>query len=228
MKHRHHLGAGGGQAPADGVDQRVEAARFADSDPAVRQGARRLTEQFAVAHGAHQLRLGVAWRHPLQLVQGLDTEDAVDGEANVALEFGEGGGGVLPEDAVDPPGVEAESRQSLLQLSDVVAAQHGLAQVQQAPLTKAVAGFHQSGPGLGTADAVDPQATSVLKGLHCCSGSRPEATRRIGRRDEAGLVQAVLQIVDRVTSVAHREGKLGWSALGAGGGVTADELHRYR
>ena len=54
---------------------------------------------------------------------GLEAADAVGVQAAVALELGERDRGERAEDAVDPPGVEAESAETRLQLGDVVAAQ---------------------------------------------------------------------------------------------------------
>src|SRR5579872_5052956 len=84
-------------------------------------------------------------------------EDPVDGHAGVALQVGQGPGRVRPEDPVDLAGVESESAQPALQVSDVVAPDHGLALIQTA-IAEPVAGFDDRRPGLGAADAVDAQA----------------------------------------------------------------------
>ena len=99
---------------------------------------------------------------PDQLGQGGATDDAVDGEAGVALELEQGAHGGVAEDAVHPPRVEAEAAQALLELGHVVTPQHGGPAVQEA-VTEPKTGLHQGVPGLGTADAVHPQAPQCWK-----------------------------------------------------------------
>ena len=53
------------------------------------------------------------------------------GRPGVALEVGQGLRAEVAEDAVHPTGVEAEGRQASLQVGDVVAAQHGPAEVEE-------------------------------------------------------------------------------------------------
>jgi hypothetical protein len=99
----------------------------------------------------------VAALEPQELGEGRAADDAVDGEAGVALELAEGTDGGVAEDAVDPTGVEAEGAQALLQLRHVVAPQHGGPAVQEA-ITQPKTGLHERVPGLGAADPVDAQA----------------------------------------------------------------------
>ena len=123
--------------------------------------------------------------------------DAVDGQAGVALELAERGRGQVAEDAVDPPGVEPERAQPLLQLGHVVAPQHRGAAVEEA-VAEAPAGLDQGGPGLAAADAVDPQAPAVLEGLDRGPGALPEDARRGRSRRAAELGEAVLDVGDRL------------------------------
>ena len=82
-------------------------------------------------------------------------EDPVAPEARVPLELGERAGGVGAEDAVFLAGIEAERVEAALELDDVVAAEHGAADVEH-PVTEAKTALDQRGPRLVTADTIDP------------------------------------------------------------------------
>ena len=77
---------------------------------------------------------GSPWRgaDPAQLPERRGPQDAVHRQPGVALEVGEGLRGQGPEDAVHLSGVEAQGRQPSLQVGDVVAAEHGAAEIQEA------------------------------------------------------------------------------------------------
>ena len=174
MQQRDDLGTGGHQMAAHGGHQDVETAFLADGDAPAEQGAGCLPQPLTVAHRAHQLGVAVAGHDPLQLRRVEAAQDAVHRQADVALEVGQGRRGQVAEDAVHPPGVEAEGRQASLQVSDVVAPEHGLAEIEE-PVSQPEAGLDQGRPGLGAADAVDPQAPAVLEGLD--RGPGPGAER---------------------------------------------------
>jgi hypothetical protein len=137
-------------------------------------------------------------------LEGGPTDDAVDREAGVALEFGQRASGVIPEDAVDAPGVEAEGAQTLLELGNVVTAQHRPAEVEKA-VADSKTGFDQGVPGLATADTVDPEAAQPLKGLKCGARRRPEDAVGLDRRPREDGCQAVLDVRDRVAAIPDGE-----------------------
>ena len=82
--------------------------------------------------------------------------DAVDRKAGVALEVAQGDRGQVTEDAVDPPGVESEGAQTLLELGHVVAPEHGGPAVEEA--------IAKLGPASTRADQVcGPQTPSTRR-----------------------------------------------------------------
>ena len=169
------------QKPAQGGHGGVEPALLADGHPPVGQGPGRGPEPLAVAHRGHQLGVVVAGAEPEELGHGRGPGDAVDGQPDVALELAQGGRGQVAEDAVHPTGVEAEGAEPLLQLGHVVAPQHGRPPVEEAVPERAP-GLDQGRPGLGAADAVDPQAPAVLEGLDGGPGAGPVVPRTRRRR----------------------------------------------
>ena len=95
------------------------------------------------------------------------------GTSGIALELAQRGRGQVPEDPVDPAGVESEGTEALLQLGNVVAPDHRGSPVEEA-VAQAPTCLDQRRPGLWTADAVDPETSPVLEGLD----SRPGTVRR--------------------------------------------------
>ena len=95
----------------------------------------------------------------------LAPHDAVDGEPGVALELGTGPRGQVAEDPVDPPGVEAQGARGAAGVrprrrrAAWACGGRGSGRPRREP------GLDQGVPGLGAADAVDPQAPAVLEGL---------------------------------------------------------------
>ena len=171
---------------------------------AAAQGGWGIAQRGASPDGRYQRGLVVAALQPHQLLEGGAADDAVDGEAGVALELIEGPYGGVPEDPVDPARVEAQRAQALLQLRHVVAPQHGSPAVQEA-VTDPKTGFDQGVPGLRAADAVDPEAAQALEGLERGAGARAEDAVGVdGRAREYGG-QAVLHVGDRVTTVPDGE-----------------------
>ena len=204
MQQRDHLGARGHQGPADRGHQGVEAALLADGDATAQQGAGGAAQAVPVPDRAHELGVAVARRHPAQLPERRRPQDAVHGEPRVALEVGQGLGGEGPEDAVDATGVEAEGRQPSLQVGDVVAAQHGAAEVEEA-VPEAQARLDQGRPGLGAADAVDAQAPAVLEALDGGLGPGPEDAVGVGRGRQVDQGQPSLQVGDGLALLARGE-----------------------
>jgi hypothetical protein len=141
-----------------------------------------------------------------ELLEGGAAHDAVDGEAGVALELPEGLRGGVTEDPVHPARVETQRAQALLQLGDVVTPQHRCPPVQEA-VAHSEPRLHQGVPGLEAADAVDAQAAQALEGLERGPGARAEDAVGVdGRTGEDGG-QAVLDVGDRITTVADGEGQ---------------------
>ncbi len=148
----------------------------------------------------------MARRHPAQLPEGRGPQDAVHGEPGVALEVGQGLGAELTEDAVHPSGVEAEGGEASLQVSDVVAAQHGPTEIEE-PVSQSQPGFDQGRPGLGAAHAVDPQAPAVLEPLDGGLGAHAEDPFGVRRTWQLDQGQPPLQVGDSLALVARGEGK---------------------
>src|ERR1700691_685313 len=113
MEKGDNLGAGGRQMTTDGGDEHIETALLSDGQTSPEKRPGGLTEPLAIAHGAHQLGLGMAWRDPFEFAQGGPPQDAVDRKVEVALEISQGGRGESTEYPVDATGVETESRQAL-------------------------------------------------------------------------------------------------------------------
>ena len=142
---------------------------------------------------------------PDQLAERGASGDAIDGHAHVALEFGQGTRGPITEDPVHAARVESQRAQSLLQVDDIVAAQHGGAAVEEA-IAEAKAGFDQDVPRLGPADAIHPEATEVLERLDGRSSGiaeEPVGVDRCATVEDGD--QPTLHVGDRVSLVAEGE-----------------------
>jgi hypothetical protein len=200
-------GAGVGQGSDHGVGQGVEAAGLTDDHATAVEGARGMPQGFALADAGHGD--GIAGPGPQAGEGGRGRRPAhgVGGQPGVALELEHGPLGVVPEDAVDPPGVEAQGAQPALKLGDVVAAEHRSGEVEQT-VAQAVAGLHERRPGLGPTDAVHAQAPDVLEGTERGLGAGAEATGVVGGGVVAGARQAGLQIPDGLAGDALPEQRL--------------------
>jgi hypothetical protein len=163
-----------------------------------------VTERRPGAYGGDESRLVVAALQSQQLEECGAADDAVDGEAGVALEFAQSLHRGVAEDPVDPSRVEAQRAQALLQLRHVVTPQHRGAAVEEA-VTHPETGFHQGVPGLRAADTVDAQTTEALERLEC--GPRTGSEDAVGLDGCAGQNggQAMLDVEDRVTAVPDGE-----------------------
>ena len=168
------------------------------------QGGRGVAQGGPGPHGRDELGLVVAALQAHQLEEGGPADDAVDGEPGVALELVQRPHGGVAEDAVHPAGVEAQGAQALLQLGDVVTPQHGSPAVEEA-VTHPETGLHQGVPGLGAADAVDVEAAQTLEGLERGPGGRAEDAVGVDGRAREDGGQAVLDVGDRVATVADGE-----------------------
>ena len=206
MKQRYDLSTGSDQRTTDRGHQGVEPTFLTHGDTSTEQSARRAAEAVTVAHGAHELGVVVARRHPLQLEERRRPQDAVDGQRRVALEVGQGLGGALAEDAVHPARVETQGGQTSLQVSDVVAAQHGPAQIEET-VAQAHARLDQCGPGLGAADAVDAQSPAVLETLDGGLGPGPEDALGVGKGGQLDERQPPLQVSDGLALFPQGQGQ---------------------
>ena len=178
------------------VPEGLEPRGGGDEHPLARQfvftSAQRLT-----LPDAGDLAFGQALeRRAVQAVErgdGLGAADAVGGDPDVPLELDERAGGVVTEDAVLAPGVEAERVQPALELADVVAPQHRPAAVEHA-VAEAEAALDERGPRLPAADPVGraargrPGTPRPRRRCRCRTGptssggtSKPSALRRCWR-----------------------------------------------
>ncbi len=175
---------GVGQGPPDRIGERAEPAGLADAEPPPLEPVRCLPHRFHLAdHGDRGCGIGAArtTRRSAAMVSGPQTPSTV--MADVALELLERVLGAGAEDAVDPAGVEAERAEVLLELADVVAPQHRGREIEQ-PVTEAVAGLDERGPGLWSADPVGPQAAALLEAVHGALGRGAVGARLVA----AGVV----------------------------------------
>ena len=116
------------------------------------------------------------------------------------MEVEQGPLGGLAEDAIHPPGVEAQGAQAALEVGDVVAPEERGGVVEEA-VAQAVAGLDQGGPGLGPAHAVAPQAPLVLEGPHRLLAGGAEDPQLVGRAVEPDRGEASLEVADRLAGV---------------------------
>ena len=99
---------------------------------------------------------------PVQCVGGGASDHAIVRKPHVLLELLDRPVGSGSENAIDPVWVETELTEPALQFGYIIAAHHRVAVVEK-PITETVVGFHESIPGLRTADSVHHQATVALK-----------------------------------------------------------------
>ena len=142
--------------PAGDLGTEHGEARVGDDEAAAVVEAPEIAPQRLAFADARDRALGER-SEPDERGDGLGAARRVGHEAGVPLELAQRGLGLGAEDAVLAARVEAEPVQAPLELGDVVAAQHGPAQVEQ-PVAEAVRALDERAPGLGSADAVDAGA----------------------------------------------------------------------
>lgn len=191
---------------AHGAGQCVEAPGLGYGDLAAADSSRCSQQPFSVADRGAERRLRMSGHDPAQFEDRGRAHDAVGGQAHIVLEFRDGSCRVGSEDAVDPSGVEPEGRKTALELRHVVAAEHGLAQVQRAS-AELEAGFDEGLPGLWAADPVDTQATAVLKGLDSRSSAQAETAKLVWDHRQLDRREPLLEVDDRVAGCAETQGK---------------------
>jgi len=193
-----------------GEASRRNAARVGTSVPGIDD--HRLPWEAAGLHvAAVALRDLLALPARLRLAQGRElddgalADDAVDGEAGVALEVEHGALHVVVVDAALGAGVEAHQVELHLEGQHVVAAERRLAQVEQA-VAEGIARLHQLAPGVGAHEAIDQQAALLLEGTHgelCARAEEP--VDALATELEALPAQAGLDVEDFFAAVAARE-----------------------
>ena len=148
---------------------------------------------------------GLGLAHGLELPERALADDAVQGEAGVALEVEHGALDLLVVHAALRPGVEAQQVELDLELQHVVAAERRLAQVEQA-VAERVAGLDELAPGVGAHAPVGEQAALLLEREDGGLGVRPEeAVHAFSAQLEALPAQAGLDVEDFFAAVAAGE-----------------------
>src|SRR5262249_44795141 len=154
------------------------AGRGRNEDAPPTQPVRAAAQHLALAH----TRDGTGGKLPDPAQRGhrRPAAEAVRRQSDIALELGDRDRRLLAEDAVLTTGVEPERVQLTLELGDVVATQHGLAEVQGAVAEREAALDHGR-PRLGAAHPVDVEAALLLKGSHRSVGRSTELARLVRR-----------------------------------------------
>ncbi len=136
------------------------------------------------------------------------TAHAVGGEARVALEVLQRPCGGRTVDAVDPTAVEAEPRQRGLEVADVVTAEVGRDQDEQA-VAELPRRLDERTPGLLVALAGRPESAVVLEPDQGRFGGRAKKTRLGTGRSESGGAEAALQVSDGLAALTGSQ----WEAV---------------
>src|SRR5262249_7416328 len=186
-------GARLGQASAHGVTERLEPGCGRDEDAPPAQSAGATVQNLALAHAGNGP--GGELADPAQCGDRRPTTEAVRRQPDVALELGHCHGGLLTEDAVFATGVEPERVQPMLELGDVVAPQHRLAEVQGAIPERETA-LDQRRPRLRAAQPVDLEAALFLEGAYGRFGGGPELARLVRGRVVPEPGESALQVTD--------------------------------
>ncbi len=177
-----------------------------DPGTSERGAERGLTQRLAFADRDSGGRLVMAVQTP-QPLNDFATGDAIDPKSDVELELPHRGRGLSAEDAVDIARVEAQPVESILKLSDVIAAKEWLGAVETA-VAKAAPSLNECPPGLFADETVGGQPARLLKSAYSSSGAR---TKHGGVVRPPGVAERCEPGLD----VAH-----GWS-----GCTDADGMH---
>jgi hypothetical protein len=109
------------------------------------------------------------------------------------LQLCHGASGLQAEYAIYPAGVEAERRQTTLQVRDVVSSEHGLPLVEK-PIAELQSGFDQGSPRLRAEYAIYPETTCILESLYSSASARSVVAEPVGERVEAERRQTTLDV----------------------------------
>ena len=118
------------QFASERAGEPAEAPELPDHHAAVGHRVETGSETLTLANGADS---GPGTRlpaHPHDAADGLWPAHAVGGDAAVRLEVGQGLRGARTEDAVDAPAIEAQARQTRLEVGDIVTTQIGRGEEQ--------------------------------------------------------------------------------------------------
>ena len=99
------------------------------------------------------------------------------------------------------PAVEAERVQSVLEVGDVVAAQHGSLRVEEA-VAEQEAALDECRPRLAADDPVDAQAARVLERPHRGLGAHAELAGLVGADVATDRGETRLEIANRLTATS--------------------------
>ena len=141
-----------------------------------------------------------------QLAQRRPADDAVDRQTGIALELPERPRGGVPEDAVDPVGIEAQGAQALLKFGHVVTPQHRGPAVQEA-VTQPETCLHEGVPRLRAAHPVHAQTAQALEGLDGGACGRAEYAVGIDGRAWEDGAETVLDVGDCGAAVSDGKGQ---------------------
>jgi len=184
-----------------------------DHDPALGHRSQPGTEQFAFpdcGDARPGARLGA---HDGQGADRVGAAHPIGRRTAVRLELLQRPCRAGPEDAVDPPAVEADPAEAGLQFGDVVAAQVGRGQEQE-PIAQVPAGFDERGPGLFVADPVTAQSPAALEGANRLFGGSAKK-RRLGAGGgwKPGGTEAALQIAYCLAALTGCQREVGRNSL---------------
>lgn len=180
--------------------QGAQAAELADDDAQLGERAGVSRELLQLAHRGH------AWPGPglagqdVERTDGVDAADPVDRQAAVVLEVRHRVCRARSEDPVDPAGVESEARQERLDLGDVVAAEVGCREQEQA-VAEPPGGLDDRSPRVLIALAGDDQTAFALEGPQGGLGGRAKKRRLGAGGREPGGTEAALEVANGLAAL---------------------------
>ena len=184
--------------------QRAEPAELADHHPQLGQLACAGRQALQLAHRRHpRTAPGLPGEH-LECLHRVGAAHRVDVQPGVALEVLQRTRRARPEDPVDTTAVESDPRQGRLELADVVTAQVGRHQDEQA-VTETPRGLDDRLPGLLVADAGVAQTTLALERAQRRLRGRAEQTRLGTSGRKPGGAEAALQIAYGLAALTGRQ-----------------------
>ncbi len=167
-----------------------EAPPLGDADAPALESRIAMAKALLLPHEGYEFGGALVEVEPLELGDAPVAAQTVGRQPDVALKVQERRGGVVPEDAVNPPAVEAKRAELTLQLRDVISSQHWGHPIQQA-ITEAVAGLYERFPGQGVADPVLVKTALSLEaadvGLRARSVFAVGITDHVLERDQSKL-----------------------------------------
>lgn len=184
----------------------AEATHLADAHVTPCQGGGGLAEHLARPDCPHRLWLSVSGLQPEKLAQGCRAQNAISRQPDVALKVPERCRSSVAEDPVDAPTVKPESTQPLLQLGDVVTAQHWSPAIEES-VSEQEARFDQCVPSLTSTGAINAQAPPMLEGFDRRPGRGTEGPVHVVGGHEPERRQPPLEVADRCPGGAFGQRK---------------------